>query len=158
MATSSEINFIGEGATATGGSNCVIESFKYSGVIVKGDLVCLDPSASTLIDTVKTVKAVDHTDALERQLVVGVALEGTAGLDSESIQVVVAGGPVLAKAAATVAAGNQLVASAAAGATVLPAVQADTAGFPTLVGVALEDDGATLAGFANIFVFGLYNR
>lgn len=158
MATSSEIQFVGSGATDVGGSNCVIESFKFSGTIVKGDLVCFDTTASTLVDTIKTVKAVDHTSALQRQLVVGVALEGSANLDSETIRVVVAGGPVLAKAAATVAAGNQLVASAAAAATVLPAVQADTVAFPTLVGVALEDDGTTVAGFANIFVFSLYTR
>ena len=161
MATSSEIQFLGQGATALGGSNTVIESFKFSGTVVIGDLVCFDPAGTTLVDDVKTVKAVDHTSALQRQLAIGVAIDSSAAAvanDEDSIRVVVAGGPVLVKSINTVVAGDQLVASGAVAGSVVGAVQADTVDFPTLVGVALEAHGATLAGHTSVFVKGLYSR
>jgi len=155
MATSTEINFLGDGGGVVGSSsNSTIESFFYTGVITAGDWVSFDPAIVDFADRVRTVEATDHTSVVSRNCIVGVALESvdasaSTNYNGDKVKVCIAGGPVVAKVAATVAAGDVLIASSAAAGTALGGVQADTADYALVCGVALEDD---VAGFARVLV------
>ena len=155
MATSTEIQFLGDGGGVVDqSSNSTIESFFFSQAITAGDWVSIDHTIADLAVRVKTVRPTVAASAPSRAGVVGVALESVDPADpitynGNKVKVCIAGGPVSAVAAATVVAGSVLVASGAANATGLNAVQADTVAFPLVIGVALT---AEAAGFADVLV------
>jgi len=154
MATSTNIQFLGEGATLGDSSNSTIESFYFTGAIVAGDWVAFDPAIADFDVRVKTVHQSDDGDVVSLHGIVGVALESVdASLDTNyngnKVKVCIAGGPVLANVDAAVVAGDLLVGSTAVGGQAEPAVQADTDPFPLICGVALE---AEAGGFARVLV------